>query len=93
MSSTNDLHAMKAAFQAVGIGVADSEAEISFGQGCACMGFYRQNFNTALKRQQHIDALGENTVGARLPQPHRSGDAMFFYVREVEAYVAATQSE
>lgn len=93
MSSTNDLRALQAAFQAAGIGVADPEAVISFRQGCTRMGFYRQNFSTALKRQQLMNALGKNVTSARLPESHWNGDAMFFYVREVEAYVAATQSE
>lgn len=93
MSSANPFDLMKAAFEAVGIGVSEPEAEISFRQGCTRMGFYRQNFNTALKRQQHTDALGKSTVGTRLPQPHRNGDAMLFYVCEVEAYVAATRGE
>lgn len=93
MSSTNDLQALRAVFQAADTGVADPKAVIAFRQGCTRMGFYRQNFNIAFKRQQHMDALGTSTAGARLPQPHWNGEAMFFFVREVEAYVAATQSE
>jgi hypothetical protein len=94
MSSTNDLTTLKAAFEAAGIGVSDPTPEIRFKEGCIAMGFYhRLNFQTALKRQQRMDALEASIAGPRLPEPHWRGDAMFFYVREVEAYVAATQSE
>jgi|GEM_PF-4127503 len=94
MSSDNPYDPMKAAFQAAGICVPDPTAEISFKEGCIRMGFYhRQNFKAALKRQQHIEALGASIDGVRLPEPHWKGDSQWFYLHEVEAYIAATQSE
>jgi hypothetical protein len=94
MSSANDLTTVKAAFQAAGICVSDPTSEISFKEGCIRMGFYhRQNFKAALKRQQHIEALGASIDGARLPELHWKGDSQWFYLHEVEAYIAATQSE
>jgi hypothetical protein len=94
MTDSNPCDPIKAAFEAAGIGVPNPSAEISFKEGCIRMGFhYRQNFKIALKHQQRMDALGENIAGARLPEPHWKGDAQRFYLRDVEAFTAGTQSE
>jgi hypothetical protein len=84
-------YSTSAALQAAGI--PDPHAEIGFKDGCARMGFYRQNFQVALKRQWDMDALGKRVDGARLPEPHWKDDSQWFYLREVEAYTAARQSE
>jgi len=40
-----------------------------------------------------MGALGKIVEGARLPEPHWKDDSQWFYLREVAAYTAATQSE
>lgn len=93
-SAAEPCYSVKLAFEAAGIGIPDPNAEISFKDGCASMGFYRQNFQIALKRQQDMDALGKIVDGARLPEPHWKGGSQWFYRREVAAYTAAAaQSE
>jgi len=84
---------IKAAFEAAEICVADPLAEISFRQGCAQMGFSRQSYQIALRRQQTADAFCEISNWPRLAEPHWNGRAWLFYVREVEAYVAAKRGE
>lgn len=74
-------------------GVPGPNAEISFKDGCARMGFFRQNFQTALKRKRDMDALGKIVDGARLPEPHWRDGSQWFYRDEVAAYTAVTQSE
>ncbi len=90
-SAAEPFYPTKAAFDAAG--VPDPNAEISFKDGCARMGFYRQNFQVALKRQRDMGALGKIVDGARLPEPHWKDDSQWFYLREVAAYTAARQSE
>lgn len=90
-SAAGPLNPMKAAFRAAGI--PDPHTELAFKVGCARMGFYRQNLQSALKRQRDMDALGQIVDGARLPEPHWKGDSQWFYLCEVEAYTAATQGE
>lgn len=91
-SAAESFYSSKAAFGADR--VPDPNAEISFKQGCISMGFYhRQNFLIALKRQRHTDALGEIVAGARLPKPHWKDGRQWFFLREIEAYTAATQGE
>lgn len=93
VSNTNSSISMKAAFEAAGIGVTDPNAEISFKDGCAIMGFYRQNFLIALKRQRDMDALGNIIAPVRLPETHWKDGSRWFYLREVEAYQASTHRE
>lgn len=91
-SAAEPCNSLKMAFEAAGI--PDPNAEISFKDGCANMGFYRRNFQIALKRQQDMDALGKTVDGARLPEPHWKGGSQWFYHHEVAAYTAAAaQSE
>jgi hypothetical protein len=91
MPDANSFSSMKAAFEAAF--PPDPDAEISFKNGCIRIGFYRQNFLSALKRQQAADAVGEIIVGPRLPEPHWKDDSQWFYLREVEACIASKQGE
>ncbi|TAN14617.1 MAG: hypothetical protein EPN35_14965 [Rhodanobacter sp.] len=88
-SAVEPFHSTKAAFEAAG--VPDPNAEISFKDGCTGMGFYRQNFQIALKRQQHMDAVDK--IVTRLPKPHWKGGSQWFFRHEIAAYTAATHSE
>ncbi len=94
MSSDNPYDPMKAAFEAAGIGVPDPTAEIGFKEGCIRMGFHhRQNFKIALKRQRAKAALGKTIADDRLPQPHWKDGRQWFWLREVEAYIASKHGE
>lgn len=91
-SAAGSSYPTKAAFEADR--VYDTHKEISFKEGCIRMGFYhRQNFRIELKRQRDMDAIGKTVTGVRIPEPHWKDGRQWFYLREVEAFTAATQGE
>lgn len=91
-STAGPFYSSQAAFEAACI--PDPHAEIRFKDACIRMGFHRRQYlQIALKRQHDMAALGKIVDGASLPEPHWKGDSQWFYLGEVEAYTAATQSE
>jgi hypothetical protein len=91
MTESDSFRSMRTAFEDVF--PRDFDAVISFKNGCTRMGFYRLNFQTALQRQQAAEALCETIADDRLPEPHWKDGRLWFWLREVEAYIAFKHAE